>query len=268
MIARIVSALILAPASLALVFYAPEWLLLVAVGVVGTLCLWEYSILTKALGTGGQLWFAVLAFWFLLVGFRGGWIPVPALLAVPFLGAFLAAMWRRVPVRERALGLIGDTLGVIYVLVGLFPVVPIRFDFGRGTGLRWLVLLLAITWAGDIAAMFCGKYIGRTPFAPVLSPKKTNEGAVAGLAAGLVIALLLQRFAWPELPGPHVAAVALLVGVLGQLGDLAESMLKRGAGVKDSSRLIPGHGGVLDRIDSVMFGLPALYVYLSLLYRQ
>jgi phosphatidate cytidylyltransferase len=268
MIARIFSALILVPAVLALVIYAPEWLLLVAVGIVGTLCLWEYSTLAKAMGTGGQLWFAVAAFWILLLGFRGNWIPAPALLAVAFLGVFLAAMWRRLPVRERALGLLGDTLGVVYVVVGLFPIVPIRFDFGHGGGLRWLILLFAVTWAGDIAAMFCGKHFGRTRFAPVLSPKKTNEGAIAGLTAGLVIALLLQRYLMRDFPLLHVVAVALLAGTLGQLGDLAESMLKRGAGVKDSSALIPGHGGVLDRIDSLMFGLPTLYVYLSVLYRQ
>jgi len=266
MIARILSALILAPAALGLVCFAPEWALLLAVCVAGTICLYEYSRLTRAMGLAGQLWLQSAAFWFLVPGLRLNWLPAPALLALPVLAAFLGAMWRKAPVRERALGLIGDALGLVYVTVGLYPVVAIRFDFGS-EGIRWLLILLAVTWAGDVAAMVAGKRFGRTPFAPVLSPKKTNEGALAGLAAGLAAALLLQRLAMSELPILHVGAVALITGAVGQLGDLAESMLKRGAGVKDSSALIPGHGGVLDRIDSLMFGLPALYVYLSLLHR-
>jgi phosphatidate cytidylyltransferase len=108
--------------------------------------------------------------------------------------------------------------------------------------------------------------MGRTLFAPQMSPKKTNEGAAGGLVAGVAAGLLLQVFAFPELPRFHVATLSLLLGMFGQLGDLAESMLKRAAQVKDSSQLIPGHGGVLDRVDSLLFAFPVLYLYLSRLY--
>jgi phosphatidate cytidylyltransferase len=90
-------------------------------------------------------------------------------------------------------------------------------------------------------------------------------GAVAGLLFGLIAALLLRHFLFRDLPAAHVAAAAILTGVFGQLGDLAESMLKRAAEVKESSTLIPGHGGVLDRIDSLLFAFPVLYIYLLLI---
>jgi len=99
-----------------------------------------------------------------------------------------------------------------------------------------------------------------------LSPKKTKEGALAGLLAGIAIALALRHFFFTDLPLLHVISASVLLGVLGQLGDLAESMLKRAADIKDSSNFIPGHGGVLDRMDSLLFSFPVLYVYLLLIY--
>jgi phosphatidate cytidylyltransferase len=115
-------------------------------------------------------------------------------------------------------------------------------------------------------AFVVGKSIGRTLFAPHISPKKTNEGAVGGLLASILAAILLQHFWYTDLPLRHVIIAAFLVGTFGQLGDLAESMLKRAAEVKDSSSIIPGHGGVLDRIDSLLFAFPVLYLYLLKLY--
>jgi phosphatidate cytidylyltransferase len=133
-------------------------------------------------------------------------------------------------------------------------------------GIQWMMILFAVIWSGDSAAMIVGKKFGRTPFAPALSPKKTNEGALGGLVAGVAAAALLQRFLFQELPLAHIVGTSLLVGIFSQLGDLAESMLKRAAEIKDSSHLIPGHGGVLDRLDSLLFGFPVLYLYLFCLY--
>ncbi|MEJ2247318.1 MAG: phosphatidate cytidylyltransferase, partial [Acidobacteriota bacterium] len=91
------------------------------------------------------------------------------------------------------------------------------------------------------------------PLAPSLSPKKTKEGALAGFLAGIGIAVAIRYFLFTDLPLRHVIMVSILLGISGQLGDLAESMMKRAAGVKDSSHLIPGHGGILDRMDSLLF---------------
>ena len=162
--------------------------------------------------------------------------------------------------------MMANLFGVLYLGLCLYPVLPIRYDFGATTGRHWILLLLVVIWVGDTAALVIGRRLGRTPFAPGLSPKKTNEGAVGGLLSGVAAAVLLQRFFLTELPLYHVTLLSLLLGMAGQLGDLGESLLKRAADVKDSSRLLPGHGGMLDRIDSLLFAIPVLYIYLLTIY--
>ena len=264
---RVLSALVLGPAVLAFVFFAPPPVFLIGVAAVGSICLYELFRMTGAMGLKGQPWFGHAALWLLLAGLHQKRIPVAAVLALILIAGLLAALWRRdCTLREKALGLMANLLGIFYLGFLLYPAVALRFDFGAKTGLHWMIVLLFILWAGDSAALVVGKRIGRTPFAPEVSPKKTNEGAVGGLLAGIMAAIVLQQFLFQELPMQHVVAVAFLAGVAGQLGDLAESMLKRAAEVKDSSRMIPGHGGALDRIDSLLFGFPVLYVYMLGLY--
>jgi phosphatidate cytidylyltransferase len=115
-----------------------------------------------------------------------------------------------------------------------------------------------VAWAGDAAAFYAGRAFGRHPLAPHVSPGKTVEGAAAGLAASILVAAGGTLGAWPGRPLAWAVAGGL-VGLAGQLGDLAESLGKRCLGAKDSGWLIPGHGGLLDRIDSLLFALPALY---------
>jgi phosphatidate cytidylyltransferase len=180
--------------------------------------------------------------------------------------AFLAAMWRQDPIKDRVLGLMANLLGIFYLTYSLLSAYAVRFSFGEHVGLEWTLTLLVVIWTGDTAALLAGRSFGRTPIAAQLSPKKTNEGAVAGLLAGLAAAALLRYGFFTDLPWPHVLASSLLIGLFGQLGDLAESMLKRAAEVKESSNLIPGHGGVLDRIDSLLFAFPVLCLYLQQVY--
>ena len=132
-----------------------------------------------------------------------------------------------------------------------------------GSGLWCLspaLMALVPVWAGDIAAIFAGKAFGKHPLAPKVSPKKTVEGSVANLLVAILAAWLLGRLL--GLPDVRSLGAGLAAGVLGQMGDLFESWLKRRAGVKDSGTLLPGHGGVLDRIDSVLFAAPAVAVIL------
>jgi phosphatidate cytidylyltransferase len=266
MFRRVVSAVVLVSVTLVVVLFAPPILYLIALGIIGSLSLYEYFRLTQKMGLRGQPWFGYAGFWLLLVGFRGAWFPAGMLSTNLLVAAFLAAMWRRDPVRDRVLGMMVNLVGIFYLGLCLYPSFALRYSFGNHLGLEWTLALLAVIWTGDTAAFLAGKKFGRTPFAPQLSPQKTNEGAVAGLLAGLLVALLLRRFLFADLPLRHVVATSLLVGMFGQLGDLAESMLKRAAAVKDSSNLIPGHGGVLDRIDSLLFAFPIMYLYLQQIY--
>lgn len=127
-----------------------------------------------------------------------------------------------------------------------------------------LVLLLAIVMGSDTAAFFAGNAIGRHKLAPGISPGKTIEGAVGALLGGVAAAASVRSLGLPSVPMAHALLLGLAVSVLGIAGDLVESLLKRWAGVKDSGALFPGHGGMLDRLDSVLFGAPVLYYYFAL----
>jgi phosphatidate cytidylyltransferase len=266
--ARLISAIVLVPLALLAVIYASPIYFLIGIGLVGTACLFEYFRLIRSMAIQAQPWFGYIAFWLLLLAFHLGRVPAIIPLASVLLASFLFSMWQsKRAIRERVLGLMAELLGILYFALFLYPALLVRYDFGNSLGLQWTLLLLMIIWAGDTGALAVGKTLGKSPFAPLLSPKKTREGAVAGLLAGLGVAVAAQHFLFPGLPLWHVMAVSILLGFFGQLGDLAESMLKRAAEIKDSSHLIPGHGGVLDRMDSLLFAFPVLYLYLFLLYK-
>ena len=183
------------PIAILVVIYAPPVYFLIGIGLTGTLCLYEYFGLIRSMGIMVQPLFGYLAFWILLLAFRQGRFPAAIVLALVMLAAFLSAMWRyRQPIRERALSLMAELLGVFYLALFLYPAIPIRYDFGDKAGLQWMLILLVVIWVGDTAALVTGKAIGKSPFAPLLSPKKTWEGAVAGLLAGLGVAVLIQHF--------------------------------------------------------------------------
>jgi phosphatidate cytidylyltransferase len=150
-------------------------------------------------------------------------------------------------------------LGVVYISGLLSHLILLR-QMVYGSGL--ILFLLLIVWAGDAAAYYVGKSIGRHRLYPEVSPNKTVEGAIGGLLGSFVGTLAAQWTFLPIFKGLDYIWVPLLVGGMGQLGDLTESMMKRSAGVKDSSALIPAHGGLFDKLDSVAFAAPVLYYYL------
>jgi len=147
-------------------------------------------------------------------------------------------------------------LGMAYVGGLLGVATPLR---ALPEGRQLIYFLVCTTWAADIGAFYIGRWFGQHPLAPRISPKKTVEGALGGLVASMVVAMAGSPWIWPRLTWPMATLVGLLLAIVGILGDLCESAVKRGAGVKDSGELIPGHGGVLDRLDSVMFACPVLY---------
>ena len=124
--------------------------------------------------------------------------------------------------------------------------------------------LFLVTWAADTGAYYVGASLGRHKLAPSISPNKTIEGVAGGLITAILAAFLAQAWFLPSLTSADCMAIACLLTIAGLLGDLAESAMKRGAGVKDSGSLIPGHGGMLDRLDSLLFTAPAFYYYVLL----
>ena len=184
--------------------------------------------------------------------------------ALWMLAVITAAAWRRGPARHPLAAVAVTVFGVLYAPGLLCFAIVLRHPSGVGlessTGTALLFFPLALTWIGDTAAMAGGKVIGGPKLAPTLSPSKTWAGAVAGLVATLLSAWLYGTWILEPLGRSLPLAAALAAGaaisVTGQAGDLAESLLKREVGVKDSSALIPGHGGMLDRIDSLLFVLP------------
>jgi len=148
--------------------------------------------------------------------------------------------------------------GVLYVAgFGGYYLLIRSFEHGE----RLILFLFLIVWLGDIAAYYWGKNFGKNPLALTISPKKTVEGAVAGIIGSLMAGVVAQVWFLDQIAMAHCLLVALVCGIIGQFGDLAESLLKRQVGVKDSGDLIPGHGGVLDRIDSLLFAGPVFYCY-------
>ncbi|WP_236685663.1 phosphatidate cytidylyltransferase [Geobacter pickeringii] len=133
-------------------------------------------------------------------------------------------------------------------------------------GIDWIFLLLVVVMSGDTAAYYVGSSLGKHKLYPVVSPNKSVEGAIGGLCGSIAGAFIVKATFFPELSSGDCLAAALLMGPLGQVGDLFESLLKRSFGVKDSGVIIPGHGGVLDRLDSILFAAPAGYYYAVLFF--
>jgi phosphatidate cytidylyltransferase len=152
-------------------------------------------------------------------------------------------------------------LGVVYVSLLLSYLLLLR-DFPGGEFL--ILFILGITWLGDAGAYYVGSMIGRHALAPRISPKKTIEGAVGGLAVSVIGSVAAKFWFLPALTLADALRLGLLLGVAGQFGDLVESMWKRSGGVKDSGGLIPAHGGLLDKMDSLIFAAPVFYYYLTL----
>lgn len=193
---------------------------------------------------------------------------VPFALPLALVGGLGVLAWSPFSRAEQPLLSLGATvLGVLYPTALLAFLTDLRLARGPAVGdleaffLTLMVFLLV--WATDILAYYTGKAIGKHKLAPAISPKKTWEGSVGGAlgAVGAAVALKLTLVAF--LAWPHVLALALLCGVVSQLGDLAESRFKRAAGVKDSGTILPGHGGLLDRFDAMLLAGPLAYLYLA-----
>lgn len=189
---------------------------------------------------------------------------ISAVVAVPIVVGS-AAVWRFATVEQAALRLTTNIAAPFYVGGLLATLALLRRDLGSD-GPALVLLCLLIGWMGDTGGFFFGKYLGKTQLHAIISPKKTRAGLVGSCVFACLSASVVQLTLLENWPLWHMALLGALGGAMGQLGDLMESLLKRSTGVKDSGNLIPGHGGILDRIDALLVVAPMLYLY-ALWYR-
>lgn len=186
-------------------------------------------------------------------------------LVLSFMGMFayyLATAERHAEDLRRHLDeLIYTTFALVYVvtLMAFFPLIRDGLN-----GVRWVILFLLIVWAGDTGAWFFGKRYGKQKLYPLISPGKSVEGSAGGLASSILVALLFKFLFFKNLSWFGALITAVLVGIVSQIGDLCESFFKRSYKMKDSGNILPGHGGMLDRFDGVLFSLPLMYFCVKL----
>jgi phosphatidate cytidylyltransferase len=191
------------------------------------------------------------------------WLP-GAELALFFgvVGPLLYYLFRFRDMATAAPRLAATIMGIAYAGFLATFLAMFKRDVPGETGGDLILLVLVTTWLGDTGAYFAGRFLGKGKLYEAVSPKKTWAGAIGGLAASLLAASLMKIFRLEQLPWIDVVLIALPGAALGQLGDLAESVIKRSTGVKDSGALLPGHGGLLDRLDAVLFFAPYLWLYM------
>jgi len=292
MLKRIATAVVLIPIVMLLVLRAPVPVVAAVAAAVALITVQEFLKLTEGYGVQPlrlpTYIFVGLSFLLLLAGSAGGETPqVAGLTYVLGLGlacalapfVFLTITMRRAQMSSAYPAAAASAFAFTYIAVPLAMLVQLRQQWA---GAFWLLYLLLVVWAGDIFAYFVGRSVGRHLMAPRISPKKTWEGAAASLAASLLVGTLLFSHAlqissfllrlrlierrdglfglekqelWP------IILLTVGLNVAAQLGDLVESLIKRGASVKDSGNILPGHGGMLDRIDALLFAAPVLWFY-------
>lgn len=277
---RVLTAALLIPLVVGLVLRGSTALVAVFIAAVILLSLFEYFALGDAIGHRGyRFWTATCALLLVylqwLASVTPSWNLSGGAVLHRSLGRFLGLLSVHDAFFVFVLGVAAITLFTRRPLVEGLPALGISasglllvaypFSFAvrlhavAAVGPLLLLFALVVVWVGDTAAYFVGRAIGRIKFAPRLSPKKTWEGAVASLAASLLAALVFSR--WISVVPVHLYGMAAAGNIAGQVGDLLESAYKRSAGIKDSGSILPGHGGMLDRIDALILAVPVVWYY-------
>jgi phosphatidate cytidylyltransferase len=248
------------PILIYLIGFGPRWLFYLLLFVVSCICLHEFFLLTFPKLPRIPRGFAFLLCFFFPALFSRGAVPLAFAILCFTVMAVLGFYLFSEPGRRKEVfeGAAAVTVGFLYA--GL-PLALLVLVDRAPKGNVWIFFLLAIIFLGDTAALYCGRLMGKHKLYGAVSPGKTWEGAVGGfitsVAAGVVFSKVfdLHGSVWA------IAAVSGLMAVAGQVGDLAESMIKRNCGVKDSGTILPGHGGFLDRVDALLFAIPILYAF-------
>ena len=283
---RVATAAVLIPLVVALVWKAPTSVVSAAMALVIVLSLLEFFALGEAIGHRGyRLWTAACALLLVYVQYLAAMdeqhalnngpayhqifglfrLPTPTVADIFFIfliGVTVLILATRRPLVE-TLPAAGISCSAL-LLVALPLTFAVRIHGISLVGPYLLLFVLVITWVGDTSAYFVGRAIGRRPFAPHLSPKKTWEGAAASFAGSLLVAVIAAH--WVNNATWRLVGMAAAGNIAGQMGDLLESAYKRSAGVKDSGALLPGHGGMLDRIDALILAIPVVWYYWMWIY--
>jgi phosphatidate cytidylyltransferase len=275
-VARVVTAGILLPILVVSVIF-PKLSVLFVVLTAATLvvALFEFWLLARkqqirADFTAGLLSAAALftVFYFTDPGRLPDLLMIQLILILLTIGSLVAAMLRGAPF-ERMITSAGVTvLGVMYIVLLGGHLIALRVGFAPPLAKHLLSFFFLVIMGADAAAYYGGRTFGKHKLAPNVSPGKTWEGAVAGMLASLLLAAGAHYWFFPELPTKFALPLAAVMNVISVIGDLTESALKRSAGAKDTARILPGHGGVLDRIDSLLFNAPVIYYFARLYFNS
>lgn len=260
--ARVLSALVLLPLVVGTVWFLPPVATLALATIAAVLAFVEYAAVVAAVDGGVPRLVSGAAVAAACICVGAGYLSVETVLmsAVIAVGALAVAGGAPEPAVLR--GVAASILPIAYIGLPLGAIAAVRMFAGREA----VVLLMLTIVISDSAQYYCGRAFGKHPLAPAISPRKTREGAIGGLLFGTAAMAVGGAWVFPDAPVLLLVLVSAAVTMLGMVGDLFESMLKRSAGVKDSSQLIPGHGGVLDRIDSWLFAAPIYYVFVRYLH--
>jgi len=266
---RIGSSVVLIPVFVWVTLFAPAWVFQLLVVTASAVACRELARMFERtgrpigtwlmVGVGAALTASFATSLYAGLGDSGGPLrmPTPELVLVIGVGLICSApLWN--PGRPLVESTANTLFGAVYVGWLLGYAIWLQ---GRAGGPQLVLFLVGVTWAGESAAYLIGSSVGRHKLAPILSPRKTVEGAIAQILVSIAGALALAAWLLPGCGLVGAAGAGVLLGVIGQVGDLAESAIKRSIGTKDTGGLIPGHGGMLDRIDSLLFNAPALYLY-------
>lgn len=258
---RLATAAVVVPLLLALLFLAPAWWFFVLVAIASGICAWEVlrmthpgDLVSQALGVATTLGVACALY------FAGGDPRVLAtlLIGVPLLG-MLIALFRVADIPSAGLRVMGGAVAPLYVGVPLAMLALMRRDFPDGAG--YVLLTLMFGWFADTGGYFFGRFLGKTKLYEKVSPKKTREGFVGALVGAVIGGLVAHFWYLPRISLVSAIVLGVVGGALGQFGDLIESLLKRSTGVKDSGNIVPGHGGLMDRVDALLVVAPVVYLY-------
>jgi len=256
-----VTAAILSPITVYIIGWSHAYVFDAVIGIIAALALYEFLVLGRRKGYHLPIVLCILVMLFIILAFVLE--PISVEMGV-FLTLLVIPAWYVFSRRSVDDALPSSAIAVMATLyVGMLggSLIRLRNDFSPNIGPKLVFFLLLVVWLGDAGAYYIGKQFGRHPLSPRISPKKTVEGGIGGIATAILTAVVIHFTFFREFPLVHAIVAGIVLSIAGVIGDLAESMWKRSAAVKDSGTLIPGHGGFLDRFDSIFFTTPILYVY-------
>jgi phosphatidate cytidylyltransferase len=261
--ARELTALVLSPLAIWIIGWSHPYVFDVALGLCAILALHEFLILGTKKGFHLPVWTCIAVALFILAAFVLENVSVEMGVFVALLVSPATYVFSKVELSEALPSSAIAVMATLYVGMLGGSLIRLRNDF-PDNGPKLVFFLLLVVWMGDAGAYYTGRMLGRHKMSPRISPKKTVEGGAGGLATSVIAATIIHFTFFPAFPLIHAIIAGVILSAAGMIGDLAESMWKRSAEVKDSGTLLPGHGGFLDRFDSIFYTAPILYTYWSL----